>query len=149
TPRTASIRGTLSPFAAVRQSAAAIDFCVLCSHLRAAMKSGTPVSPELRRRALDLVSARLGLQFQEDRYPEFDRGLVEAALAAGPPSREGFLAQLARLPLETPAWESLIARITVGETYFFRDTPCFEALEKEVLPRLLAARASSRTLRVW
>lgn len=41
--------------------------------------------------------------------------------------------------------------LTVGETYFFRDRPCFEALERHVLPTLITTRRSQRDLRlrVW
>lgn len=52
------------------------------------------------------------------------------------------------------AWDehhmvSLAPLITVGETYFFRDTGLFETLEAEILPALIAsARSAGRTLAV-
>ena len=41
--------------------------------------------------------------------------------------------------------------LTVGETYFFRDRACFEALERHVLPALITNRRLRRDLRlqVW
>ncbi|HXO42994.1 MAG TPA: CheR family methyltransferase [Thermoanaerobaculia bacterium] len=50
------------------------------------------------------------------------------------------------LPLE---WQSLVPLITVKESYFFRAPQQFEAIERQLLPRLLRARAGSRRLRIW
>ena len=36
-----------------------------------------------------------------------------------------------------------------NETWFFRDLLPFEALRKSILPELMAARASEKTLRIW
>jgi chemotaxis protein methyltransferase CheR len=85
-----------------------------------------------------------------------------------PPARLGFLAEVAErrahavgaataaeyvralaageLPRE---WESLVPLITIKESYFFRAPQQFEAIERQVLPRLLRARAASRRLRFW
>jgi len=85
-----------------------------------------------------------------------------------PPARLGFLGEVAErrahaaglastaeyvralsageLPRE---WESLIPLVTIKESYFFRAPQQFEAIEQQVLPRLLRARAGSRRLRIW
>ena len=85
-----------------------------------------------------------------------------------PPPRLGFLAEVAQrraqalglatigdyvraltageLPRE---WQSLVPLITVKESYFFRAPQQFEAIERQLLPRLLRARAGSRRLRIW
>lgn len=43
----------------------------------------------------------------------------------------------------------VVEAMTTNETYFFRDTPFFAALRKEVLPMLLPRVKASRPLRVW
>ncbi len=43
----------------------------------------------------------------------------------------------------------VIDAMTTNETYFFRDIHPFETLRKEVIPRLLAARATERRLSIW
>ena len=46
--------------------------------------------------------------------------------------------------------ESLLARLTVGETYFFREPKAFDAFETIVLPALARAKESTgRRLRIW
>lgn len=45
--------------------------------------------------------------------------------------------------------DCLISRLTIGETYFFRTTPHFEALEQRVFPELLARRTADRRIEIW
>ncbi|MBI2081501.1 MAG: chemotaxis protein CheR [candidate division NC10 bacterium] len=58
---------------------------------------------------------------------------------------------MANLPQESPEWQRLASHLTVGETYFFRDRACFEALERQVLPALITARRAQGIfrLRLW
>lgn len=46
-------------------------------------------------------------------------------------------------------WEPLIAQMTVGETYFFRDNEHFEFLIRRVLPELSERRGPQYCPRVW
>ncbi|KQP91224.1 protein-glutamate methyltransferase [Methylobacterium sp. Leaf113] len=48
-----------------------------------------------------------------------------------------------------PEWAALEAEITIGETFFFRYAEQFAALRTTILPTLIAARSTERTLRVW
>ena len=95
-------------------------------------------------------------------------GLIRDATGnALPPARHGFLEDLAArraaargLPLDdyvralaahqlADEWERLIPLVTIKESYFFRAPQQFEAIERQLLPRLLRARAASRRLRIW
>lgn len=55
--------------------------------------------------------------------------------------------------LRQPSNEALVREVveamTTNETLFFRDARPFDTLRTQVLPSLLAARATSRTLRFW
>jgi chemotaxis protein methyltransferase CheR len=104
---------------------------------------------DLAAQSRELVAHRLGLRFAEDRYAEVDRAFLETAPSSGPRALQTWLAGLASRPLADPGWMRLIARLTIGETHFWRDHACFEALERHVLPSLIAARHSRRALRVW
>jgi len=46
-------------------------------------------------------------------------------------------------------WAKLEAEITIGETFFFRYSEQFAALRGTILPALVEARRSERTLRIW
>ncbi|HEV8662336.1 MAG TPA: hypothetical protein VGT06_04225 [Candidatus Methylomirabilis sp.] len=92
------------------------------------------LSVEVCRQARTLIATRLGLDFPERRQADLERGLARAWRAAAVPAPEAYLAWLANLPDESPEWRRLASHLTVGETYFFRDRSCFEALEQQVLP---------------
>lgn len=43
----------------------------------------------------------------------------------------------------------IIEAMTTNESFFFRDTGTFDMFRKNILPALIAARAATRTLRIW
>jgi chemotaxis protein methyltransferase CheR len=45
--------------------------------------------------------------------------------------------------------DAAVVAMATHETMFFRDRTPFEALRTDILPRLIAARAKSRRLRIW
>src|ERR1700726_2473518 len=45
--------------------------------------------------------------------------------------------------------QSLVPLVPIKESYFFRAPQQYEAIERQLLPRLLRARAGSRRLRIW
>ena len=103
---------------------------------------------QVRREARTLIAKRLGLDFPENRQADLERGLVRALRGASMSSPEAYLSMLATLPDESPEWRRLGGYLTIGETYFFRDQGCFEALEQQILPSLIEARRSAGNLRL-
>ena len=59
---------------------------------------------------------------------------------------DDYVALLKRDSLEV---ETLFRELLIGVTNFFRDTPAFETLAAEALPRLIAARVPGDPVRVW
>ena len=45
--------------------------------------------------------------------------------------------------------DAMIAQLTIGETYFFRDQPQFDAIRDIILPDILERNQSTRQLRIW
>lgn len=109
------------------------------------------VSEEVGRRFRELVALRLGLAFPEARQTDLERGLLRACRSSRIPAPEPYVAWLATLSDQSPEWRRLASHLTVGETYFFRDHALFEALEKQILPSLIAARRAQGMLqlRLW
>ncbi|KKT72347.1 MAG: MCP methyltransferase, CheR-type, partial [Candidatus Moranbacteria bacterium GW2011_GWF1_44_4] len=98
----------------------------------------------------DRVTRRMGLCFPEERMTDLARGLAAAGKELGferPDAYERWLAK----PEFSPSQVAVLAsHLTVGETYFFRESASFEVLEREILPPLVASRADTgRNLRLW
>jgi chemotaxis protein methyltransferase CheR len=109
------------------------------------------LSEEVLLQARALISTRLGLNFSDSRQSDLERGLLQALRISSVPVPEQYFISLAALPAEHLEWRRLAGYLTVGETYFFRDQACFEALERQVLPELIAIKRKSglRQLRIW
>lgn len=98
--------------------------------------------------AAALVRGRTGLVFSEARRSAFETGLQTAMRQAGlrDPDLKTYLARLA---VEPALLDDLVAEITVGETYFFREPRQLTVLRGDILPALLFDRPPDRPLRVW
>ncbi|MDP2689812.1 MAG: CheR family methyltransferase [Deltaproteobacteria bacterium] len=96
-----------------------------------------------------LVSRRMGLHFPAERFDSLRDGIVKAAPDFGFSDAGEFINWLKSSNLERQHIEALASRLTVGETYFFREKETFEALEGRILPELIESRRESGALRVW
>jgi chemotaxis protein methyltransferase CheR len=98
----------------------------------------------------DLIAGRMGLYFPRERWPQLRQGLAGAGKELGFPGIERFVAALLATPPTPVEIQVLASHLTIGETYFFREKPTFEALEQVVLPELIRSRRErGRELRVW
>ncbi len=105
-----------------------------------------PLTDDLYLRFRDLLNARCGLFYPESKRGDLAYGLNTALRASGLPDLDA-LEQAARAP--GPVWDALLAQLTIGETYFFRNAPQFSALRQTILPELIARRSPMRSLRIW
>jgi chemotaxis protein methyltransferase CheR len=94
----------------------------------------------------DVVTERLGLQLDDDRLDLLDEVAARRLDAIGGP----FDAWLGGLASGAgPAELRLLAeRLTVGETYFFRNENDLDAFARTVLPDRMRAREGERALRI-
>ena len=98
----------------------------------------------------NLIARRMGLCFPDERLPDLARGLEEAGLELGFKHPEAFSQWLAKPEFTLRQVAVLANHLTVGETYFFRESASFEVLEQALLPPLIASRAAAgRNLRLW
>lgn len=109
-----------------------------------------PTLPDsLMPRLSEFLAAQLGLHFPPQRWGDLASGIAAAARDFGMPDAEACARWLPSAPLTRKEIETLASYLTIGETYFFRDRKCFEALEAQILPELLRRRGAERRLRIW
>ena len=94
----------------------------------------------------ELVRSRTGLVFSEHRRTTFEAGLLRAMHRARVAEPQVYLT---RLQAEPALLEDLAGEITVGETYFFRDSRQFAAIREEIVPALARSRPPGCGLRLW
>lgn len=98
----------------------------------------------------ETLAVRIGLNFPAERWRDLERGLAAAAHDLGVPDAHSCARRLLGQPLTHREIEILASRLTVGETYFFREKQSLDALEHHILPALLRKRETQdRRLRIW
>ncbi len=97
-----------------------------------------------------LILERSGLHFARNRRAELERGLLRALEQSDCRDLADYYERLVHSHSGGQEWERLIACLTVGEGYFFRDRAQFKALQEQILPAIIARkRALGRQLRIW
>jgi chemotaxis protein methyltransferase CheR len=99
----------------------------------------TPMHAEVAQ----LVATRCGLAL-EQRAEEVERAIDESLGTFEVPDLGAYLE---RLRIDEPTFDALIDRLTIGETYFFREPAHFEVVRRLVIPEL--RESSDRFIRVW
>lgn len=104
--------------------------------------------PALLREANQALASWLGCLMPEDRMGALSRALGRAAFRLGV-SDAALCRRLIDGDVNDRVMEELAAELLPGETYFFRDQPCMNAMQQDLLPRLLQERRGERTLNIW
>lgn len=110
---------------------------------------GEKLSAERLSDLNSFISSLMGLHFTESRLGDLERGIRFAAKDFGFDNEAVFVDWLKSRPLTKEHIERLASHLTVGETYFFRDSCTFAVLEKKILPELISARKESKRIRIW
>jgi chemotaxis protein methyltransferase CheR len=102
------------------------------------------------QRLSELIAARTGLHFPPERHADLRRAVTAAASDFGLPDERACAEWLLSARLTSAELRTLATHLTIGETYFFRERPSFNAIASEVLPILLhRRRAGVKRLRLW
>jgi chemotaxis protein methyltransferase CheR len=104
----------------------------------------TPLDYEYLRK---LLKERSGLDLSADKQYLVESRLIPLARRVGLPGIAE-LVQKIRAGAE-PLTSEVVEAMTTNETFFFRDKIPFDHLREAILPALIKARASRRTLRIW
>jgi len=98
----------------------------------------------------EFLSENMGLYFPKKRWDELARKMSTVMMDFGFQDVEAFVRWLLSEPLTRKQVEVLASHLTVKETYFFRESQTYNALERIILPALIGSRRKTeRTLRVW
>ena len=111
-----------------------------------------PAVPELDLDSLRrLVERRMGLVFHPHQLPTLIDATHETVQRFRYADARQLQHALTQLPDGAPELDYLISRITVGESFFFRDAAQMDFLRREFLPALIRRRRrqNDRTLRIW
>jgi chemotaxis protein methyltransferase CheR len=104
----------------------------------------TPQDYEFLRK---LLKERSGLDLSADKQYLVESRLIPLARKAG---MAGISELVARIKAGAEALTSeVVEAMTTNETFFFRDKIPFDHLRQTILPALVQARASRRSLRIW
>jgi chemotaxis protein methyltransferase CheR len=104
----------------------------------------TPLDYEFLRK---LLKERSGLDLSSDKQYLVESRLIPLARRAGMP---GISELVARIRAGSDQLTSeVVEAMTTNETFFFRDKIPFDHLREAILPALVQARASRRSLRIW
>jgi chemotaxis protein methyltransferase CheR len=95
---------------------------------------------------LEFVTQHTGLIFPPNRRATAEGGVQRAMRHVGIRNVASLLARV-REDLET--LDELLAELTVGETYFFREEGQFDFMRRVAVPQLLAGRSEDSVLRAW
>jgi chemotaxis protein methyltransferase CheR len=105
----------------------------------------TPVDYDFLRQYL---KARSGLMLSADKQYLVESRLLPVARKAGLANLAELVAAL-KLAQDPALMTTVVEAMTTNESFFFRDKMPFEHFRSTIMPALLAARRSSRSIRIW
>jgi chemotaxis protein methyltransferase CheR len=122
--------------------------------VKAVLESKNSPDPELPVQKLDmlgsLVAEKIGLHFPSSKRRDLWRAVYGMAREKGCPDPESYIDDLISSPTADRDVEALAIYLTVGETYFFRESNSIKALRHHILPGLIRERSKGRkTIRIW
>ncbi len=109
------------------------------------------LAPDIEEQLCLLVRERTGIRILDHQMDTLRRTVANGLSRFGHGDAAGYLAALRAARASSPEHEHLIAGITVGESYFFRDQAQMAWLREQWLPQLIARRRAENdlSLRIW
>jgi chemotaxis protein methyltransferase CheR len=104
----------------------------------------------LLQRFIVLIASRVGLQIRKEEADKLCQSLRSRMAQQQLRDPEEYYRRLATDTAgNRHEWEELVLLLTIGETYFFRDSGQFALLRHQILPELLEHSKRTRSLRIW
>lgn len=103
-------------------------------------------APQGVRDLLDWIASRTGLDFQKTSASHAAQTVAEAMQSDGVSHGNEYRALLTR---DRSVYDRLVGRLTVGETYFFRDPAQFQFITDVLLPEFQEEFGRHRKMSIW
>ncbi len=105
---------------------------------------------KLKNEFISFIEHRLGIVIHSHQESDLINTIVEGCIKFNCNPYE-YAAQLHSAQNNSPMLEHLVAGVTVGETYFYRDKHQMEALQDQLLPSLIQKKRAQNdlSLRIW
>jgi len=108
------------------------------------------LTPELYQRFVDLIYKKTGIWFESTKRYFVDKRLDERITELGLKDYREYY-QLLKFSVEQTEMQQLINRLTINETYFFRDFPQLQGFAEDVLLQMVKEKikAGDKRIRLW
>ncbi len=109
------------------------------------------IPPEYEKDLVNLVRKFCGIQIFDHQMDKFRQTICQGCRQMNFKSCDSYYRALQDNSLNSAIKDNLIAGITVGESYFFRDHAQMELLQNSILPELISIRRKQKflNLRIW
>ncbi|MDP1836726.1 MAG: CheR family methyltransferase [Chlamydiales bacterium] len=96
-----------------------------------------------------LLADKMGLFYPRNRWKDLEKKLYPLMVSLGFSDSTECIRMLTELLKQDESISDLAYHLTIGETYFFRDSRAYTLLEQNILPAIIQHRAKERKLRIW
>ena len=110
----------------------------------------TALTPELYQRFVDLIYKRTGIWFESNKRYFVDKRLDERIAELGLENYREYY-QLLKFSTDETEMQQLVNRLTINETYFFRDFPQLQGFAEEALLQVIKEKVATgdKKIRLW
>ncbi|EKD30654.1 MAG: hypothetical protein ACD_77C00498G0002 [uncultured bacterium] len=99
----------------------------------------------------NIVRNEIGLNFENNRLDDLERGIITALDEIKIENKSEFIENLSVASSIEPFFlKVLSSHLTVGETYFFRESPAMNFFVKKMMPEVInKAKQDNRAIKIW
>lgn len=113
-------------------------------------RGAASLSTILLRELAAVIQGHTGLHYPPEKWSDLQRQIAAAASQLGFKDVQACVEWLLRSAPTQQQLDVLVAHLTIGETFFFRDRAVFRLLREEILPAWRHADpGEGRTIRIW
>lgn len=108
------------------------------------------ISEEDLEKFRNFLARSMGLHFPKQKEKELESKLMKIAKTLGMDDLKSCLKFLTEINISRKHIVTLAKDLSVGETYFFRHEQTFKALEKNLLPEIIAEKGDkNKNIKIW